>query len=107
MDQATAGLAPIVLESIAGSRRRLRFRAGPQAFAVDLDEEGQLLVVRDDELDIHAYGQTRAEVVADLVEQLEMMWLEYAEADEAHLTPGAAALGRILRQRLAVHNDDA
>jgi len=99
-------VSPIILEEISGSKRRLRFRDGARAFPVD-GADGHLLVVHDAELDIHAYGQTCADVLTDLVEQIEMMWLVYAEADEAQLTPGAASLGRLLRQRLAVQGDDA
>jgi hypothetical protein len=97
---------PIILEEISGTRRRLRFRDGARAFPVGR-ADGQLLVVHDAELDIHAYGRTCADVLTDLVEQIEMMWLEYAEADEAQLTAGAASLGRLLRQRLAVQGEDA
>jgi hypothetical protein len=99
-------VSPIILEEISGTRRRLRFRDGARAFPVDR-AHGQLLVVHDAELDIHACGQTCADVLTDLVEQIEMMWLEYAEADEAQLTAGAASLGRLLRERLAVQGDHA
>jgi hypothetical protein len=99
-------VSPIILTEISGTKRRLRFRDGARAFPV-AQADGQLLVVHDAELDIHAYGQTCADVRSDLVEQIEMMWLEYAEADEAQLTPGAASLGRLLRERLAVQGDDA
>ncbi|HEY7770048.1 hypothetical protein [Longimicrobium sp.] len=99
-------MSPIILEEISGTRRRLRFRDGARAFPVDRTD-GQLLVVHDAELDIHAYGGTCADVLTDLIEQIEMMWLEYAEADEAQLTAGAASLGRLLRERLAVQGDDA
>lgn len=100
-------MSPIVLEEISGTRRRLRFRDGARAFSVARDADGHLLVVHDAELDIHAYGETCADVLTDLVEQIEVMWLEYAEADEAQLTAGAASLSRLLRQRLAVQSDDA
>jgi hypothetical protein len=100
-------VSPVIVESFTGSRRRLRFNEGARTFGIELDEDGQLLVIRDAELDVHAFGQTRAELAADLFEQLEVMWLEYAEADETGLTSGAASIGRTLRQRLAVQNDDA
>jgi predicted RNase H-like HicB family nuclease len=100
-------LSPMVIESIMGTRRYLRVRAEPLTFQVDLDEDGQYLAVSDPELDIHVFGQTRADVLSELLAQLEMMWLEYAEAEEIHLTAGAASLGRSLRQRLSVQNDDA
>ncbi|WP_331075036.1 hypothetical protein [Longimicrobium sp.] len=99
-------VSPIILNEISGTKRRLRFRDGARAFPV-AQSDGQLLVVHDAELDIHAYGQTCADVLTDLVEQIEMMWMEYAEADEAQLTAGAASLARLLRERLAVQGDDA
>lgn len=100
-------VSPIVLESIVLGGRRLRFRSEAKSFRIELDEGGQLLVVRDPELDIHVFASSRAELLGDLIEQIEMMWLEYAEADEASLTDGAASLARTLRQRLVVQNDDS
>ena len=97
-------MSAITLEEISGTRRRLQFRDGARVFPVDRTG-GHLLVVHDAELDIYAYGQTSSDVLTDLVEQIEMMWLEYAEADEAELTAGAASLGRLLRRRLAVQGD--
>lgn len=99
-------VSPIVLESVAGRHHRLRFRSAA-SFRIELDDGGQLLVVRDPELDIHVFAPTRAELLADLIEQLEMMWVEYAEADEAGLTEGAASLGRALRHRLTAQEYDA
>ncbi|HEX2210790.1 MAG TPA: hypothetical protein VHG93_24115 [Longimicrobium sp.] len=100
-------VSPIVLEAVSGARRRLRFRSGARTFRIELDDGGQLLVVRDPELDIHVFARTRAELLAELTDQIEMIWLEYAEADAGRLTEGAASLGRILRQRLVVQDDDA
>lgn len=100
-------VSPIVLDSVVGRQRRLRFRAGAVSFRIELDEGGQLLVVRDPDLDIHVFAHTRAELLADLIEQIEMMWLEYAEAEGSLLTEGAAALGKTLRNRLVVQEDDA
>ncbi|HEY0018002.1 MAG TPA: hypothetical protein VGC13_16930 [Longimicrobium sp.] len=100
-------VSPIVLDSVVGRQRRLRFRAGAASFRIELDEGGQLLVVRDPELEIHVFARTRAELLGDLIEQIEVMWLEYAEAEQAGLTDGAASLGRSLRQRLMVQEDDA
>jgi hypothetical protein len=98
--------SPIILEAVTGARRHLHFRGGAQSFGIELDDSGHLLV-HHPELDIHVFGRTRAELLTDLVEQIEMMWLEYAEADAARLTEGAAALGRRLRERLAVQEHDA
>lgn len=100
-------VSPIVLDTVVGRQRRLRFRAGTASFRIELDEGGQLLVVRDPELDMHVFAHTRADLLADLIEQLEMMWLEFAEADGTLLTEGAAALGETLRHRLVVQEDDA
>lgn len=93
-------LSPIMLDRIEGVARSLRFKEGPYQFVPELDEDGQLLVIEDPLLDIHVFARTRDELLSDLVEQIEVLWLEYAEADTARLTEGASALSEILREQL-------
>lgn len=69
-------LSPIILDVIAGSQRRLRFKDGAVSFPVELDEEGHLLVVQDGGLDIHVFGESRAELAAELADQIELLWIE-------------------------------
>jgi hypothetical protein len=98
-------LSPIVIEVIPGSQRHLRFRGGPVSFPVELDEQGHLLVVRDANLDIHVFGESRADLASELADQIELMWIEYAEADPSLLTAGAASLREKLRERLTLLGD--
>lgn len=100
-------LSPVVLERVAGEARQLRFRRGPRTFPVGLDEEGRLLVIEDDDLDVHVFAPTRDRLASELAEQIEMLWLEYAEAEAGTLTPGAGELGRALRRHLELVEHDA
>lgn len=97
-------LSPIVIESIDGAVRKLRFRDGPRTFVPFLDEEGQLLVVEDDELDLHVYSNSRTGLLTELYEHIEFLWLEYAESTE-QMTSGAAQLAARLRTILEVVAD--
>lgn len=100
-------LSPLVLERVQGAVRRLRFRGGPRTVPVRLDDEGHLLVAEDAALDVHVFAPTRGELAAELVEQIEMLWLEYAEAEDVTLTPGAVELARMLREQVEIANDDS
>lgn len=90
-------LSPVTLNVVEGALRRLRFAEGARSFTPELDSEGKLLVVQDEQLDLHAYAPNRAELIQEISEQIEMLWIEFAETSE-ELTPAAAAL----RERLII-----
>lgn len=62
-----------------------------------LDDTKQLLCLDHDTLGILVYGSTREQLLDELQEQIAMLWSEYAQADDAALTPDALALKRALR----------
>lgn len=88
-------ISPITLTTIDAMDRRLGFRSGSHNFHPALDADGQLLVIEDDALDLHAYAPDRTSLIADVSEQIVFMWREYVES-ETELTPGAAALAKRL-----------
>ena len=89
-------LSPIHLSAVKGKAVRLRFRDEPFQFDPMLDAEGELLVVEQPQIDVHAYAATRSELIAEISNQVEFLWLEYVETDEP-LTSGASALrGRLM-----------
>ncbi len=92
-------LSSITIGEVKGSHVKLRFRQEPHAFTLTWDPEGELFVVEDKQLDIHVYAPTRRELISQLVEQIEFLWLEYVDTFD-ELTPGAAELGHRLRQLL-------
>ena len=74
-------------------------------FAPRLDDEtGQLLVVDDDELSLHAAASTRAELVDEIRQLLSFLANEYALADPTTLTPRAALLRQRLRAAMGLHD---
>lgn len=89
-------LSPIVMSVIEGPSRKFRFRQGSHAFVPYLDSEGQLFVVEDEVLDLHVYARTRSELISEIAEQMEFLWVEYVDTSDK-LTPGAADLARRLR----------
>ena len=64
-----------------------------------LDEEtGQRLFANDDTWSIYASGETRADLVAELEENLALLFDEYADVDPSTLTDDAIALQSLLEQ---------
>lgn len=106
-DIQNVDLSPVVLDSVSHGTRRLRFTGGPVTFEVTPDETGELLVIEQPDLGVHVFAATREALLADLYEDLVMLWTEYAEAEDADLTDDAADLGRALRNSLTTTTDDA
>ncbi len=93
-------LSPVEVETVQGAVRTLRFRDGARAFEPVLDESGTLIVVEDADLGIHVYTETRDTLLAALIEDIEVLWLEFAEADPEDLTPDAQRLRASLLEAL-------
>jgi hypothetical protein len=77
--------------------------------AVDpvLDDSEQLLVIENDELNIHVFGNTREQLESELLEQLEFLWAEYVQENDDALTDDAIALRQALTDRIKRGSDDA
>lgn len=98
-DIADLDLAPLVLARSAFGGRSLE-ASPPLVLKPRMDESEQLLLIEDDELGIEVFGVTRAVLAADLAEQLDMLWHEYALADDVALDDGALSRKKALLGRL-------
>ena len=92
-------LSPMCFDAIELAGRCLRFNP-PLLLEPGLEEETkQLLIVQDDDLDIHVYAQTREQLADDLAVELFFLWDEYANAAPDSLTEGAQSLRKRLLAR--------
>lgn len=64
-----------------------------------LDETKQYLVVEVEELDLNVCGITRDVLVEEIQEHLNMLWIEYANEDDAKLTESSKKLKQSLKSR--------
>jgi hypothetical protein len=90
-DIADLDLSPIVLTNSRFGNRTLEL-SPPLLLAPAMDESEQLLFVEEEGLGIDVFGVTREALVIELAEQLDMLWHEYALADDGALD--AVAQGR-------------
>ena len=88
-------LSPINLVSFDIGVLGLRANT-PIYIEVKLDDDGQLFVGTSDELHLHAFGETRADLEHAVYDELGMMWKEYGLADDAMLTVEALELKRAM-----------
>lgn len=95
-------LSALVLDSIR--HRGLTLKAVP-ALTLEpvLDETRQLLCIEQGELGIDVYATTREALLAELHEQLAMLWQEYAQAPDDDLDAPA----RLLKQALLARFTEA
>jgi hypothetical protein len=84
---------------IAHGRGKLRFSV-PQTFVPKLSEDMQLLCLEVPDLNLDIHAETRDQLAAELQAHLEMLWEEYAKADDGELTPSAKLLKERLREAL-------
>lgn len=89
-------LQEIVLSEVRlDSRRVLRLKK-PLVLAPMLNDSSDLLVLEYAPLDIRVFATNRDQLSEELVEQVRMLWIEYAEAEPAELTAPAAELRQAL-----------
>jgi hypothetical protein len=93
-------LSPVVLDTLHFGE--LHIQASP-ALSVEpeLDDTQQLLCVVQEALGIDVFAPTRETLLAELNEQLAMLWREYALAPDAELDDKAQSLKQALRARFA------
>jgi len=91
-------LSTLVLDTVRHSG--LTLKAVPAlSFEPTLDESKQLLCIEHGELGIDVYAPTRETLLAELHEQLAMLWREYAQASDDELDAPARLLKQALRAR--------
>lgn len=77
----------------------------PITLDVELDDTKQLLCIMQSDLGIDVFAPTREMLLADLQEQLAMLWCEYALADDNELDEPACRLKHaLLAQFVEVHD---
>jgi hypothetical protein len=100
-------LSPMMFEIFEQGERALYFDP-PLVLEPSLDEETrQLLVVTDEDLDIHVYAQTREQLADDLAAEVFFLWDEYAQESPDKLTDKAKALQTQLLNRCREKVQDA
>lgn len=93
-------LSPLVLDTIHFGGLHIQ-ASPPLSVEPELDDTQQLLCVVQDDLGIDVFAPTRAALLAELNEQLAMLWREYALAPDAELDDKAKMLKQALRARFA------
>jgi hypothetical protein len=93
-------LSPVVLDAIRFGDLTIH-ASPPLSVQPELDDTQQLLCVVQDDLGIDVFAPTRAALLAELNEQLAMLWREYALAPDAELDGKARDLKHALRTRFA------
>jgi hypothetical protein len=88
-------LSPITVDTVKVGGMRLKARQGVTLEPVT-DETQQLICVGNSELGIDAFARTREALVGELNEQISMLWLEYALADDESLDGEAVKLKQAL-----------
>jgi len=67
-------------------------------FAVSLSDDNALFVARNEDLRLHTFGQSRAELLSKVRDEVAFLWAEYACADDSELSEDAIELKRTLRK---------
>jgi hypothetical protein len=89
-------LSPISLKTVYWQEREFRFTRS-LILQPELDEESsQLYVVEEPDLTLHAYAQTREQLLQEIGDQIAFIWDAYVKESEDKLAPDALRL----RQRL-------
>jgi len=84
-------LSPIELKEIVLEDRILRFRS-PLILMPESDETKQLLCIRKSNLGIDVCAETRDELYELLLQEIEVLWFEYALEQDERLNSGASEL---------------
>lgn len=93
-------LSPLVLDTIHFGGLHIQ-ASPPLSVEPKLDETQQLLCVEQGDLEIDVFASSRELLVAELNEQLAMLWREYALSPDTELDGKARILRQTLRARFA------
>ncbi len=91
LNRQTADVSPIELKEIVLEDRILRFHS-PLTLTPESDETGQLLCIREPVLGIDVCAETRDELYELLLQEIEVLWFEYALEHDDRLNSGALDL---------------
>jgi len=99
-------LSPLALDTLKVGVRVLKAKQGITLEPVT-DETQQLICVSDAELGIEAFARTREALVGELNEQIGMLWLEYALAEDESLDGEAIKMKQALLAAFSEVGDGA
>jgi hypothetical protein len=91
---------PLVLPKVEHGRLQL-IAEPPLTLQLALDEGKQLMCVEDHVLGIDTFAQTREGLIAEVSEQVAMLWSEYAHAEDSELDGPARQLKQALLNRFS------
>ena len=98
-DIADLDLSPLVFGTCRFGDRVLEI-APPLVLQPTMDDSEQLLCVLDEQLGVDAFASTRETLVSEIAEQLDMLWHEYALAEDDALDPVALLRKCALQSRM-------
>jgi hypothetical protein len=98
-DIADLDLSPLVLGNCRFGDRVLEI-APPLVLQPTMDDSEQLLCVLDEQLGVDAFASTRETLFSEIAEQLDMLWHEYALAEDDALDPVALQRKCALQSRM-------
>jgi hypothetical protein len=85
----------VALDVVRVGEQTLRF-VPPLILSPERNEASGLWTLRNEDLGIDVYAATFEDLPGELADQLELLWNEYALADDVELTPSAQNLKRNL-----------
>ncbi len=100
MPSQVQDVAPVVMHKFTSGGVTLDFRQ-PLSLTPTLEESERYLCLRDKDLGIDVFAMTRERLQANLLEQLDLLWREYATAADDELSAEALSLKQALRSAVA------
>jgi hypothetical protein len=97
LNSQISDLSPVELKEIVLTDRILKFRS-PLILTPEPDETNQLLCIREPHLGIDVCAETREELYEFLLQEIEVLWFEYALERDDRLNSGALKLKHRLTQ---------
>lgn len=77
----------------------------PLEYPITHDDEYQVLQISDPDLDIILEASTRDELIEDLTVEFDVLWHNYALADDEDLTPSAVGIKRKLWEQVGLRRE--
>jgi predicted RNase H-like HicB family nuclease len=97
LKQNVVDLSDIVIGEVPLDEADLVFPRGLR-FSVCLSDDNAFFVASNEELRVHTFGASRAELLSMVRFEVAFLWTEYASADDSELSDDAIELKRTLRE---------
>lgn len=92
-------LSPFAIHEFVCDKIKLQF-VNPLVLTPELDDSQQFLCLKDEQLGIDVFAMTRERLLSDLLEQLALLWKEYANEVDESLSAESLALKRALQSAI-------